>query len=86
MKYYRFLPYNLSAAVVWAVAYSLVGYVFGQYWDELLAIAKSLGYGVIAIVALLLLAYVLRRRWSGNNPQSGGSRTAPTGCGFRERI
>jgi membrane-associated protein len=68
MKYFRFLPYNLSAAVVWAVAYSLVGYVFGQYWDELLAVAKSLGYGVIAIVALLLLAYILRRRWSGNNP------------------
>jgi membrane-associated protein len=69
MKYYRFLPYNLSAAVVWAVAYSLVGYVFGQYWDELLAVAKSLGYGVVAIVALLLLAYTLRRFWSRNNPQ-----------------
>jgi membrane-associated protein len=68
MRYYRFLPYNLSAAVVWAVAYSLVGFVFGQYWDELLAVAKSLGYGVIAMVALLLLAYVLRRRWSRNSP------------------
>jgi membrane protein DedA with SNARE-associated domain len=62
MKYYRFLPYNLAAAVVWAVSYSLVGYVFGQYWGELLAIAKSLGYGVIGLVALLVLAYVLRRR------------------------
>jgi membrane protein DedA with SNARE-associated domain len=61
MKYYRFLPYNLSAAAVWAVAYSLVGYVFGQYWDELLAVARSFGYGVIAIVVLLLLAYALRR-------------------------
>ena len=64
MKYYRFLPYNLSAAVVWGVAYSLVGYVFGQYWDELLAVARSLGYGVVALVALALLAYLLRRRWS----------------------
>jgi membrane protein DedA with SNARE-associated domain len=62
MKYYRFLPYNLAAAVVWAVSYSLVGYVFGQYWGELLAVAKSLGYGVIGLVALLILAYVLRRR------------------------
>jgi membrane-associated protein len=62
MKYYRFLPYNLAAGVVWAVTYSLVGYVFGQYWGELLAIAKSLGYGVIGLVALLVLAYVLRRR------------------------
>jgi membrane-associated protein len=64
MKYYRFLSYNLSAAVVWGVAYSLVGYVFGQYWDELLAVARSLGYGVVALVALALLAYFLRRRWS----------------------
>jgi undecaprenyl-diphosphatase len=62
MKYYRFLPYNLAAAVVWAVSYSLIGYVFGQYWEELLATVKSLGYGAIAIVALVFLAYVLRRR------------------------
>jgi len=64
MKYYRFLPYNLAAGVVWAVAYTLVGYAFGQYWDEILGLVKSLGYGVVAIVALALLAYLLRRRWS----------------------
>ena len=62
MKYYQFLPYNLSAAVVWAVAYSLVGYVFGQYWSELLAVAKSFGYAVVALVVLILIAYFLRRR------------------------
>ena len=65
MRYYRFLPYNLAAGVVWAVAYSLVGYVFGQYWDELLAVARSLGYGIVAIVALVFLAYFVRR-WLGN--------------------
>jgi membrane protein DedA with SNARE-associated domain len=63
-RYYRFLPYNLAAGVVWAVAYSLVGYVFGQYWDELLAVARSLGYGVLALVALALLVYFLRLRRS----------------------
>jgi membrane protein DedA with SNARE-associated domain len=62
MGYHWFLPYNLVAGVVWAVAFSLVGYVFGQYWEELLAVAKSLGYGVIRLVALLFLAYVQRRR------------------------
>ena len=60
-------PDNLSAAVVWAVAYSLVGYVSGQYWDELLAVARSLGYGVIFLAALALLADLLRRRWSRNH-------------------
>lgn len=61
MKYYRFLPYNLAAASVWAVLYSLIGYAFGQYWTELLAVAKSFGYGVIGLVVLVLLAYLLRR-------------------------
>jgi membrane-associated protein len=62
MRYYKFLPYNLAAGVVWAVVYSLVGYVFGEYWNELLAVAKSFGYGVVALVVLVIVAYVIRRR------------------------
>jgi membrane protein DedA with SNARE-associated domain len=61
MKYYRFLPCNLSAAAVWAVAYTLVGYVFGAYWSGLLAVAQSFGYVLVALVALILVAYLLRR-------------------------
>jgi membrane-associated protein len=61
MKYYKFLPYNLSAAAVWAVAYTLVGYTFGAYWSDLLAVAKSFGYGIVALVALVLGALLLRR-------------------------
>jgi membrane protein DedA with SNARE-associated domain len=53
----------VAAGCVWAVAYSLIGYVFGQYWGELLAVAKSFGLGVVAIVVLVLLAYLLRRRY-----------------------
>jgi membrane-associated protein len=61
MKYYRFLPYNLSAATVWAVAYTLVGYTFGAYWSDLLAVAQSFGYVLVALIALVLGAYLLRR-------------------------
>jgi membrane-associated protein len=63
MKYYRFVPYNVAAGLVWAVVYSLIGYVFGQYWSELLAVAKSFGFSVVAIVALVIVAFVLRRRY-----------------------
>ena len=63
MSYYRFIPYNVAAGLVWAVAYSLVGYVFGQYWGELLAVAKSFGFSVVALVALVIVALVLRRRY-----------------------
>jgi membrane-associated protein len=61
MKYYKFLPYNLSAAAVWAVAYTLVGYAFGSYWSNLLAVATSFGYGIVALVTLVLGAYLVRR-------------------------
>ena len=62
MKYYKFLPYNLSAAAVWAVSYTLIGYVFGRYWSDLLTVAQSFGYGILALVLLILAAYLLRRR------------------------
>jgi membrane-associated protein len=61
MKYYRFLPYNLSAAAVWAVAYSFIGYAFGAYWSDLLAVAKSFGLAIIALVILVLAVYLIQR-------------------------
>ncbi|HKH12795.1 MAG TPA: hypothetical protein VKA73_16770, partial [Rubrobacter sp.] len=64
MGYSRFVPYNVAAGLVWSVVYSLIGYVFGQYWNELLAVAKSFGFGVVALVVLLVLGFVLRRRYS----------------------
>src|SRR5215210_8168541 len=64
MGYSRFVPYNVAAGLVWSVVYSLIGYVFGQYWNELLAVAKSFGFGVVVLVVLLVLGFVLRRRYS----------------------
>ena len=62
MRYLKFLPYNLAAGVVWAVAYTLVGYVFGEYWYELLSVAKSVGFAFVGFVALLVVLYAIRRR------------------------
>jgi membrane-associated protein len=62
MKYYRFLPYSLAATTTWALATGTVGYVFGEYWNELLAIARSIGYGFAALVFLILVFYLYRRR------------------------
>lgn len=62
MKYYRFLPYNLAAVIVWAIAYAAVGYFFGQYWNQLLETARSFGFVIVVLVVLLLGAYVYYRR------------------------
>lgn len=63
MKYYQFVPYNLTAATLWAIAYTFVGYTFGEYWNDLLAVAKSFGYSVVVLVVLVVAIYFLRRRW-----------------------
>jgi membrane protein DedA with SNARE-associated domain len=62
MKYRRFLPYNLASTVTWAAVYGAIGYAFGEYWDDLLAVARSVGFGFVALVVLSLAFYVYRRR------------------------
>ncbi len=71
MKYYHFLPFNLAAGVVWAIAYSIVGYIFGEYWDELLAVARSVGFGFVGFVVLLIALYVIRRRYKKRAKRGG---------------
>lgn len=66
MKYRRFLPYNLASVAIWATAYGAVGYAFGEYWDDLLAVARSVGFGFVALVVLALALYVFRRRRARN--------------------
>ena len=61
MKYRQFLPYNLAAVVVWSALYGTVGYAFGEYWNELLAVARSVGYGLVALVLLAVALYAYRR-------------------------
>ena len=62
MKYRRFLPYNLASVAVWAAVYGAIGYAFGEYWDDILAVARSVGFGFVALVVLSLAFYVYRRR------------------------
>jgi membrane protein DedA with SNARE-associated domain len=61
MKYTHFLPYSLAATTTWALASATVGYVFGEYWDELLAVARNVGYGFIVLVVLFVALYFYRR-------------------------
>ena len=62
MKYYRFLPYSLAATITWALVTGSIGYIFGEYWNVLLSVARDVGYGFVALVVLFVTFYILRRR------------------------
>ncbi len=87
MKYRQFLPYNLAAVVVWSIAYGAIGYVFGEYWNELLAVARSVGYGFVALVGLSVVLYVYRRRRARRlaRENRSGRRVSPAGLRFPPR-
>ena len=70
MKYRHFLPYSLAATATWAIVSATAGYVFGEYWDELLSAARSVGYGFVALVSLLVAFYVYRRRRAAKRNRS----------------
>ncbi len=78
MKYTQFLPYNLAAVTFWSIAYTMVGYVFGQYWNELLAVAQDIGHGLVALVVLTVLFYVLRRRRKNLKKEKSPEQVATT--------
>lgn len=62
MKYPQFLPYSLAATTTWTIVTATVGYLFGEYWDQLLAVARFVGYGFVVLVTLLVVLYIYRRR------------------------
>lgn len=72
MSYPRFAAFNGTAIVLWAVAYTLVGYAFGEYWDELLSTARSSGLIVLGVAALAFGAYLYRRRKVARRAEAAG--------------
>jgi membrane protein DedA with SNARE-associated domain len=62
MPWPRFLLANLTGAIAWGVAMSLLGYFFGQSWEML---HKWMGRGAVVIVGSVVvivgLPYLLRR-------------------------
>jgi membrane-associated protein len=57
----RFGPGLRSMTPLFAGVSRMKYYKFGAYWSDLLAVAKSFGYSIIALVVLGLGAYLLRR-------------------------
>lgn len=66
MPYRRFLLFNFSGAVAWAVAVGCVGFFFGSSWDRLVKLLGRLDRAVLVLVGAgalaVLIAHLVRRR------------------------
>ena len=52
MPYPRFLLFNFSGAVVWAITIGCAGFLFGSNWGRLVRLIKAADLVILALVAL----------------------------------
>ena len=67
MPYPRFLLFNFSGAVVWAITIGYVGFLFGSNWGRLVRLFKEVDLVILAIVLLgavvaIIVSFRRRRR------------------------
>jgi membrane protein DedA with SNARE-associated domain len=60
MPWRQFVIFNFLGATAWVTTISLLGYFFGSQWDTLVHVVGRVNL-VIAIVALIILVFLLNR-------------------------
>jgi len=61
MRLPRFLLFDSLGAVLWVIAYTLVGYIFSEELDRALAVASGMGKILLVLMAAGLSLYILRK-------------------------
>jgi membrane-associated protein len=68
MPYRRFLAFNAAGGLIWAVGFTLLGYLAGASYHTVEHIAGSAGEIILAILALAVVIFVIRRRRRERDP------------------
>jgi membrane-associated protein len=62
MPYLRFLAFNAAGGLVWAVSFTLLGYLAGASYRTVEKVAGRGGEVILALVLLVVLVFAIRRR------------------------
>jgi membrane-associated protein len=62
MPYSRFLAFNAAGGLIWAVGFTLLGYLAGASYQKVEKIAGRASAALLAILILALLIVLIRRR------------------------
>jgi membrane protein DedA with SNARE-associated domain len=68
-----FILYTFAGSFIWSLALASAGYLLGQNWEDLRTWMRPADYPIAAILAVLLVWYVvrhIRRAWE--EPQPSG--------------
>jgi membrane protein DedA with SNARE-associated domain len=63
MPWQGFLLFNIAGAVVWSVTIALIGFLFGEHWEQLMRIVHSSGIAALVIGIFLIVSVWLYKKW-----------------------
>jgi len=64
----RFLVFNAAGGLIWAVGLTVLGFAAGAGYKRVESVAGTASAGVLAVVALAVLVYFIRRRRHASDP------------------
>ena len=62
MPYHRYMIYDLPGIALWAGLLAALGYFFGESWETIAKVLDWLGWGLLAVLAVLAAAFYLTSR------------------------
>lgn len=70
----QFIAYTAAGSAIWNGVLVGLGWGLGSRWDQVRGYAQYFEYAVLAILAVLVIRFIWRRRGKGNqrSPESGG--------------
>jgi membrane protein DedA with SNARE-associated domain len=81
MRWRTFLIFNAAGGIIWATLFGLLGFFAGRFFHDNFSqverIASTLGWGLAAIIAgvvlIIVIVYLIRRKRSGTAQDTGKS-------------
>lgn len=63
MAFPRFILFDLAAIAAWSPLMATIGYLFGQYWEQLVTAIQAYGRLVLILLALIAVGLFVYRTW-----------------------
>lgn len=64
MNYPKFFFYTFFAVVTWTLMIGALGYLFGEYWSQIIKFIKGMGWGALILLILFVVIVLFSRRKS----------------------
>ena len=63
MSYRRFLSFELLAALIWNIGFSVLGYLAGAEYEHILQVVERAGWIIAGVVVLAILVWKVGLPW-----------------------